>query len=330
MTIKELFDTMSYGPAPEANGEALAWLAKHKQSFGHFIDGAFTAPEAPFATSNPASGAALAQVSQGSPATVDAAVKAAAHAFPKWSRTPGHERAKILYALARLVQKHSRLLAVLETMDNGKPIREARDIDIPLVARHFYYHAGLAQLLASEKPGLAPLGVCAAVIPWNFPLLMLAWKVAPALAAGNTIVLKPAEYTPLTALLFAEITREAGLPKGVLNIVTGDGDTGAALVAHPQVAKVAFTGSTSVGRKIRAATAGQGKALTLELGGKSPYIVFDDADLDSAVEGLVDAIWFNQGQVCCAGSRLLVQEGIADRFHAKLKRRMDGLRLGDP
>jgi aldehyde dehydrogenase (NAD+) len=330
MTIKELFDTMSYGPAPEANGEALAWLAKHKQSFGHFIDGAFTAPEAPFATSNPATGAALAQVSQGSPATVDAAVKAAARAFPKWSRTPGHERAKILYALARLVQKHSRLLAVLETMDNGKPIREARDIDIPLVARHFYYHAGLAQLLASEKPGLAPLGVCAAVIPWNFPLLMLAWKVAPALAAGNTVVLKPAEYTPLTALMFAEITREAGLPKGVLNIVTGDGDTGAALVAHPQVAKVAFTGSTSVGRKIRAATAGQGKALTLELGGKSPYIVFDDADLDSAVEGLVDAIWFNQGQVCCAGSRLLVQEGIADRFHAKLKRRMDGLRLGDP
>ena len=330
MTIKELFDTMSYGPAPEANGEALAWLAKHKQSFGHYIDGAFTAPEAPFATSNPATGAALAQVSQGSPATVDAAVKAAARAFPKWSRTPGHERAKVLYALARLVQKHARLLAVLETMDNGKPIRESRDIDIPLVARHFYYHAGLAQLLASEKPGLAPLGVCAAVIPWNFPLLMLAWKVAPALAAGNTVVLKPAEYTPLTALMFAEITREAGLPKGVLNIVTGDGETGAALVAHPQVAKVAFTGSTSVGRKIREATAGQGKALTLELGGKSPYIVFDDADLDSAVEGLVDAIWFNQGQVCCAGSRLLVQEGIADRFHAKLKRRMDGLRLGDP
>nr|WP_205911817.1 aldehyde dehydrogenase family protein [Rhodobacter sp. SGA-6-6] len=321
---------MSYGPAPEADTEALAWLAKHEGRFGHWIDGRFTAAEDPFETRNPATGAVLAQVSQGSAATVDKAVAAAARAFPKWARTPGHERAKVLYALARLVQKHSRLFAVLETMDNGKPIRESRDIDIPLVARHFYYHAGLAQLLASEKPGMEPLGVCGQVIPWNFPLLMLAWKVAPALAAGNTVVLKPAEYTPLTALLFAEISREAGLPKGVLNIVTGDGDTGAALVAHPGVAKVAFTGSTSVGKRIREATAGQGKALTLELGGKSPYIVFDDADLDSAVEGLVDAIWFNQGQVCCAGSRLLVQEGVADRFHAKLKRRMDGLRIGDP
>jgi aldehyde dehydrogenase (NAD+) len=330
MTIKEIFATMSYGPAPEANAEALAWIARHKGSFGHFIDGAFTTPEAAFATKNPATGEVLAEVSQGSAATIDAAVAAAARAFPKWSRTPGHARAKILYALARLVQKHSRLFAVLETMDNGKPIRESRDIDIPLVARHFYYHAGLAQLLDTERPGMQPLGVCGQVIPWNFPLLMLAWKVAPALAAGNTVVLKPAEYTPLTALLFAEITREAGLPKGVLNIITGDGETGAALVAHPGVAKVAFTGSTSVGKRIREATAGQGKALTLELGGKSPYIVFDDADLDSAVEGLVDAIWFNQGQVCCAGSRLLVQEGIADRFHTKLKRRMDGLRIGDP
>ena len=330
MTIKDIFDAMSYGPAPEANAEALDWLARHKAGFGHFIDGGFTPPEAVFETRNPASGAVLAKVSQGSAATADKAVAAAARAFPKWSRMPGHERAKLLYALARLVQKHSRLLAVLETMDNGKPIRESRDIDIPLVARHFYYHAGLAQLLASEKPGMQPLGVCGQVIPWNFPLLMLAWKVAPALAAGNTVVLKPAEYTPLTALLFAEISREAGLPKGVLNIVTGDGDTGAALVAHPGVAKVAFTGSTSVGKRIREATAGQGKALTLELGGKSPYVVFEDADIDSAVEGLVDAIWFNQGQVCCAGSRLLVQEGIADRFHAKLKRRMDGLRVGDP
>jgi aldehyde dehydrogenase (NAD+) len=228
------------------------------------------------------------------------------------------------------VQKQSRLFAVLETLDNGKPIRESRDIDIPLVARHFYYHAGLAQLLQSEHPDLSPLGVCGAVIPWNFPLLMLAWKVAPALAAGNSVVLKPAEFTPLTALLFAELSAQAGLPPGVLNIVTGDGDTGAALVAHPDVNKIAFTGSTAVGRKIRQATAGTGKALTLELGGKSPYIVFDDADIDSAIEGLVDAIWFNQGQVCCAGSRLLVQEGIADRFHTKLKRRMDGLRLGDP
>jgi aldehyde dehydrogenase (NAD+) len=329
MTIKEVFDSMDYGPAPESSAEAMAWLKKHGV-FGAFIDGAFATPEAPFATKNPATGAVLAQVSQGSAETVDAAVKAAARAFPKWARTSGAQRARVLYALARLVQKHARLFAVLESLDNGKPIRESRDIDVPLVARHFYYHAGLAQLLDSEKPGLAPLGVCGAVIPWNFPLLMLAWKVAPALAAGNTVVLKPAEYTPLTALLFAEISREAGLPKGVLNIVTGDGATGAALVDHPQVAKIAFTGSTEVGRRIRAATAGSGKALTLELGGKSPYIVFDDADLDSAVEGLVDAIWFNQGQVCCAGSRLLVQEGVAGRFHDKLKRRMDGLRLGDP
>jgi aldehyde dehydrogenase (NAD+) len=330
MSIKEIFDAMSYGPAPESSAEALAWIARHKGAFGHWIDGAFTKPEAPFETKNPATGAHLATVSQGSQASVDAAVAAARRAQARWAREPAHARAKVLYALARLVQKHSRLLAVLETLDNGKPIRESRDIDIPLVARHFYYHAGLAQLLPSEYPGLAPLGVCGAVIPWNFPLLMLAWKVAPALAAGNAVVLKPAEYTPLTALLFAELSREAGLPKGLLNIVTGDGATGAALVDHPGVDKIAFTGSTAVGRRIRQATAGTGKALTLELGGKSPYIVFDDADLDSAVEGLVDAIWFNQGQVCCAGSRLLVQEGVADRFHTKLRARMDGLRLGDP
>ena len=330
MTVKEIFDSMSYGPAPESNAEALAWLAKHNSTFGHFIDGRFTSPEGTFATRNPATGAELALVSQGSVDSINTAVKAARRAQRKWAALPAHARAKYLYALARLVQKHARLLAVLETMDNGKPIRESRDIDIPLVARHFYYHAGLAQLLPSELPDQVPLGVCGAVIPWNFPLLMLAWKVAPALAAGNTVVLKPAEYTPLTALLFAEITREAGLPQGVLNIVTGDGETGAALVAHPDVNKIAFTGSTSVGKKIRAATAGTGKALTLELGGKSPYIVFDDADLDSAVEGLVDAIWFNAGQVCCAGSRLLVQEGVAERFHDKLRRRMDGLRIGDP
>ncbi len=330
MTVRDIFDSMAYGPAPESNVEALAWLAKHGNRFGHWIDGAFTKPGQTFATSNPATGKALAEVTQGSGADLDAAIAAARRAQPKWAGLSGHQRAKYLYALARLVQKQSRLLAVLETMDNGKPIREARDIDVPLVARHFYYHAGLAQLLPSEQPGMEPLGVCGAVIPWNFPLLMLAWKVAPALAAGNTVVLKPAEYTPLTALLFAELSREAGLPKGVLNVVTGDGATGAALVAHADVNKIAFTGSTAVGRKIREATAGTGKALTLELGGKSPYIVFDDADLDSAVEGLVDAIWFNQGQVCCAGSRLLVQEGVADRFHDKLKRRMDGLRLGDP
>ncbi|MBP6736248.1 MAG: aldehyde dehydrogenase family protein, partial [Rhodobacteraceae bacterium] len=330
MTIKDIFASMAYGPAPEGNAEALAWIAGHQGRFGHWIDGAFTAPGEGLATKNPATGQVLAEVTEGTAADVAAAVAAAKRAQPKWARLSGHERAKYLYALARLVQKHARLLAVLETMDNGKPIRESRDIDVPLVARHFYYHAGLAQLVEAERPGYGPLGVCGQVTPWNFPLLMLAWKVAPALAAGNTVVLKPAEYTPLTALLFAEISREAGLPKGVLNIVTGHGETGAALVAHPDVAKVAFTGSTEVGRAIRRATAGSGKALTLELGGKSPYIVFDDADLDSAVEGLVDAIWFNQGQVCCAGSRLLVQEGVAARFHDKLKRRMDGLRLGDP
>ena len=328
-TIREIFDSMAYGPAPEGHAEALAWIAGHQGRFGHWINGAFTVPGAVFETRNPATGKVLAEVSQGSGDDVASAVAAARAAQGKWAKAGGAARARVLYALARLVQKHSRLFAVLETLDNGKPIREARDIDIPLVARHFYYHAGLAQLLDNEHPGLSPLGVCGAVIPWNFPLLMLAWKVAPALAAGNTVVLKPAEYTPLTALLFAEISREAGLPKGVLNIVTGDGETGAALVSA-EVDKIAFTGSTSVGRKIRAATAGSGKALTLELGGKSPYIVFDDADIDSAVEGLVDAIWFNGGQVCCAGSRLLVQEGIADRFHAKLKRRMDGLRMGDP
>jgi aldehyde dehydrogenase (NAD+) len=329
MTIKEIFDSMAYGPAPESATEALAWIARHDGTFGHFIDGAFTAPGETFTTSNPATGKPLAQVTQGTPNDIATAVQAARRAQPKWAALPAHKRAQYLYALARLTQKHARLLAVLETLDNGKPIRESRDIDLPLVARHFSYHAGLAQLLPSEHPDLAPLGVCGAIIPWNFPLLMLAWKVAPALAAGNTVVLKPAEYTPLTALLFAEISREAGLPKGVLNIVTGDGTTGAALV-DAEVNKIAFTGSTSVGKRIRAATAGSGKALTLELGGKSPYIVFDDADLDSAVEGLVDAIWFNQGQVCCAGSRLLVQEGVAPRFYAKLKRRMDGLRLGDP
>jgi aldehyde dehydrogenase (NAD+) len=330
MTVRDIFNDMSYGPAPESSAEALAWIAEQGGEFGHWIDGASTPPTATFETRNPATGKVLAHVSQGSSSDIDAAVAAAKRAQPKWARLPGHARAKALYALARLMQKHARLFAVLETLDTGKPIREARDIDIPLVARHFYYHAGLAQLLADEHPDMAPLGVCGAVIPWNFPLLMLSWKIAPALAAGNTVVLKPAEYTPLTALLFARITVEAGLPKGVVNIVTGDGDTGAALVSHPDVNKISFTGSTEVGRKIRQATAGSGKALTLELGGKSPYIVFDDADIDSAVEGLVDAIWFNSGQVCCAGSRLLVQESIADRFYTKLKARMDGLRMGDP
>jgi aldehyde dehydrogenase (NAD+) len=329
-SITDILDTMDYGPAPEGNGHVLDWLVAHADGFGHFIGGAFTKGVAFFDVANPATGEKLARVAQGSAADVDAAVKAARKAYGPWSKLSGHQRARHLYAIARIIQKRERFLSVLETMDNGKPIRESRDIDIPLVARHFYHHAGWAELIADEFPDHRPVGVCGQIIPWNFPLLMLAWKIAPALAAGNTVVLKPAEYTPLTALAFAEICREAGLPPGVVNIVTGDGATGAALVAHPGVDKIAFTGSTEVGRLIRKATAGSGKKLSLELGGKSPFIVHEDADLDAAVEGVVDAIWFNQGQVCCAGSRILVQEGIAPRFLAKLKRRMETLRVGDP
>ncbi|MBR9892349.1 aldehyde dehydrogenase family protein [bacterium] len=329
MSVKEIFESMEYGPAPESAAEALTWLVDQGDRFGHFIDGAFTPPGETFESRNPATGEVLASLTQATQADVDAAVSAARAAQGKWQRLGGPARARHLYAIARLVQKHARLFAVLETLDNGKPIRESRDIDVPLVARHFYHHAGHAQLMESEMPGREALGVCGQIIPWNFPLLMLAWKVAPALAMGNTVVLKPAEWTSLTALLFADICRQAGLPKGVVNIVTGDGRVGEMITAS-EVDKIAFTGSTEVGRKIREATAGSGKALTLELGGKSPYIVFEDADLDSAVEGLVDAIWFNGGQVCCAGSRLLVQEGIAERFHAKLKARMEKLRIGDP
>jgi aldehyde dehydrogenase (NAD+) len=330
MNVRDIFETMDYGPAPEAAGEAEAWLDVHGRRFGLFIGGRFTKPGETFESRNPATGEVLAEVTQATAADIEAAVRAARKAQAGWAKAGGHARARVLYALARLVQKHARLFAVLETMDNGKPIRESRDIDIPLVARHFYFHAGMAQLMEAELPDREAVGVCGQIIPWNFPLLMLAWKVAPALAMGNTVVLKPAEYTSLTALLFASLAREAGVPKGVLNIVTGDGAVGEMIVGHPGIDKIAFTGSTAVGRRIRAATAGAGKRLTLELGGKSPYIVFEDADIDSAVEGLVDAIWFNQGQVCCAGSRLLVQEGIADRFHAKLRARMNGLRVGDP
>ncbi|HEY1679778.1 MAG TPA: aldehyde dehydrogenase family protein, partial [Candidatus Sulfotelmatobacter sp.] len=283
-----------------------------------------------FDTIDPSTGEKLASVAQGSAVDVDTAVQAARKASEKWLALSGHQRARYLYALARLVQKHSRLLAVLETMDNGKPIRESRDIDIPLVARHFYYHAGWAQLLKQEFPEHEACGVVGQIIPWNFPLLMLAWKIAPALATGNTVVLKPAEFTPLTALAFAELCREAELPAGVVNIVTGDGATGEALVKHPGVDKIAFTGSTEVGRAIRGATAASHKKLSLELGGKSPFIIFEDADLDSAVEGLVDGIWFNQGQVCCAGSRLLMQESIAEPLLAKIRDRMSTLRIGPP
>ena len=331
-SVKEILNTMDYGPAPEANGHVLAWLKDHQKGFGHFINGTFqtSAKTELFPVMNPATGEQLASVAQGTSVDVDAAVNAARQAYGPWSKLSGHARAKHLYAIARLIQKRERFLAVLETMDNGKVIRESRDIDIPLVARHFYHHAGWAELLDDEFPDQVSIGVCGQIIPWNFPLLMLSWKIAPALAAGNTVVLKPAEYTPLTALAFAEICHEAGLPAGVVNIVTGDGATGEALVTHPDVNKIAFTGSTEVGRLIRRATAGSGKKLSLELGGKSPFIVHADADLDAAVEGVVDAIWFNQGQTCCAGSRLLLQESIAEKFTAKLQRRMNTLRVGDP
>src|SRR5271166_1922770 len=328
--IKDILRTMDYGPSPESFEHVAAWLERHESGFGLFIDGRFTRASELFDVFNPATGERIAGATQGSAADIDAAVAAARKAQAKWAALSGHERAKHLYALARHVQKRERFLSVLETIDNGKPIRESRDIDIPLVARHFYHHAGWAALIDSEFPGTRPVGVCGQIIPWNFPLLMLAWKIAPALAAGNAVVLKPAEYTPLTALAFAEICVEAGLPAGVVNIVTGDGATGAALVAHQGVDKIAFTGSTEVGRLIREATAGTGKKLSLELGGKSPFIVFDDADLDSAVEGVVDAIWFNSGQVCCAGSRLLAAEGIAHALYAKLRARMVKLRVGDP
>ncbi len=332
MSIAEKFVSMEYGPAPEDPKEAVTWLDRHNRRFGLFIDGTWQSPAAGeyFDTFDPSNGEKLAAVAQGGAADIDAAVKAARKAFVHWRALTPHFRARYLYALARLIQKHSRLLAVLETMDNGKPIRESRDIDIPLVARHFYHHAGWAQLFAQEFPEHEPCGVVGQIIPWNFPLLMLAWKIAPALATGNTVVLKPAEFTPLTALVFAELCQEAGLPAGVVNIVTGDGSTGEALVKHPDVDKIAFTGSTEVGRSIRSATSSSHKRLSLELGGKSPFIIFDDADLDSAVEGLVDGIWFNQGQVCCAGSRLLMQESIADPLIAKIRDRMSSLRIGPP
>ncbi len=332
MNVMEIFETMEYGPAPEAAAPGLTWI-QERSPFSLFINNQWIKPASGqyIDSINPATGKQLAKVAAANSADVDAAVAAARVAFETWGKTPGHIRARYMYAIARHIQKHSRLLAVLESLDNGKPIRETRDIDIPLVARHFYYHAGWAQLMESELPGYQPIGIVGQIIPWNFPLLMLAWKIAPALAMGNTVVLKPARYTSLTALKFAEIVQEIGLPPGVVNVLTGEASqVGEALVRHPDVNKIAFTGSTEVGRSIRRATAGSGKKLSLELGGKSPFIVFDDADLDSVVEGVVDAIWFNQGQVCCAGSRLLVQENIADRLIEKLRVRMEHLRIGDP
>jgi len=332
MSIQDIFNHMEYGQAPEDREVAELWYAGRHNTLMHYIDGEWKEPAGGkyFKTSNPACEEELAKVADGNAEDAGRAVAAAVAAAPAWAALSGHERARYLYAIARQVQKHSRLLAVLESLDNGKPIRESRDIDIPLVARHFYYHAGWAQVMEREMPGFRPLGVVGQIIPWNFPLLMAAWKLAPALAMGNTVVLKPAEYTSSTAVLLAQICDEVGLPDGVFNLLLGDGKAGAALVEHPDVKKIAFTGSTEVGRILRKATAGTGKKLTLELGGKSPFIVYEDSDLDSAVEGLVDAIWFNQGQVCCAGSRLLVQESVADILIEKIKLRMSKLVIGDP
>jgi aldehyde dehydrogenase (NAD+) len=322
-----LFD---YAPAPESRAAA----GDIASTYGHFIDGEFvesTGSEA-LKTVDPSTEEVLAEFAQGTEADVDRAVAAARKAFISWSALPGAERGKYLFRIARIIQERSRELAVLESIDNGKPIKETRDVDLPLVAAHFFYYAGWADKLefAGYGPNPRPVGVAAQVIPWNFPLLMLAWKIAPALATGNTVVLKPAETTPLTALRFAEICRQAGLPKGVVNIITGDGRTGAALTAHPGIDKVAFTGSTEVGRAIARTLAGTTKRLSLELGGKAANIVFDDAPIDQAVEGIVDGIFFNQGHVCCAGSRLLVQESVHDDVMDALKRRMSTLRVGDP
>jgi aldehyde dehydrogenase (NAD+) len=331
MEVRDLFESMDYGPAPESPDRAQEWLNARDRTLQHFIGGEWQPSEsgAYFNSYNPATGKVLAKVADGEEPDVNRAVAAAADALEKWVAIGGHGRARYLYAMARHIQKQSRLFSVLESLDNGKPIRESRDIDIPLVARHFYHHAGWAQVMNRELAGYRPIGVVGQIIPWNFPLLMLAWKVAPALAMGNTVVLKPAEYTSATAVLFAEMCQAIGLPRGVFNLVLGDHKAGAALTHHPEIGKLAFTGSTEVGRILRKATAGTGKKLTLELGGKSPFIVFEDSDLDSVVEGLVDAIWFNQGQVCCAGSRLLVQESVADRLHDKIRKRIAKLVIGD-
>lgn len=319
-----------YAPAPES-----ASIVEIKSEYGLYINGKFQAAKAnkSFETINPATGKPLARVAFASHADVDKAVNSATEAYKKiWSKMPASERGKYLYRIARILQERSREFAVLETMDNGKPIRETRDVDVPLAAGHFFYHAGWADKLDFAGLGDSPKphGVVGQIIPWNFPLLMLAWKVAPALATGNTVVLKPAETTPLTALLFAEVCQQAGLPAGVVNIVTGDGTTGAYLVNHPGIQKIAFTGSTEVGKGIARAIAGSGKALTLELGGKGANIVYEDAAMDEAVEGIISGIFFNQGHVCCAGSRLLVQESVLDEVTTKLKARMELIRVGDP
>ncbi|MGB2517203.1 MAG: aldehyde dehydrogenase family protein, partial [Pseudomonadales bacterium] len=332
MMLMDNFNNLEYSSALESSSEAQAWLAEQNTHFGHFINGSWlqneTADTMP--VTNPANAEQLATIELADASVVDAAVAAAQKALPAWQALGGMGRAKVLYALARSLQKHTRLFAVLETLDNGKPIRESRDADVPLAVRHFYHHAGWAKIQAEEFADYQPVGVVGQIIPWNFPLLMLAWKIAPALAMGNTLVIKPAEQTPLTAMLFAHLCVQAGVPAGVVNIINGAGQAGALLAAHEGVNKVAFTGSTPVGKAIRQATAGQGKKLSLELGGKSAFIVFEDADLDAAVEGIVDAIWFNQGEVCCAGSRLLVQASVEERLIAKLKQRMQTLSYGNP
>ena len=330
MSILKSFDNLEYSEAFESSKEAQEWLEKNSRRFGQLINGQFVSNKDSdlIASLDPSNGELLANIEIANSKQLDSAVSAARKAQPSWENLGGHKRAKVLYALARLIQKHSRLISVLESLDNGKPIRESRDIDIPLAIRHFYYHAGWAQLQEKEFSSYRAIGVVAQIVPWNFPLLMLSWKIAPALAMGNTIVFKAAEQTPLTAMFFAQLCEEAGLPSGVINMINGDGVIGAELAAHKGIDKVAFTGSTAVGRSIRESTAGQGKKLTLELGGKSAFIVFEDADLDAAVEGLVDSIWFNQGEVCCAGSRLLAQAEIADELHQKIKQRIKTLRLG--
>jgi aldehyde dehydrogenase (NAD+) len=332
MKLSKSIEKLEYSQALESDKEANEWLDKNGRRFGQFIGGEFLSDKkaVQIKVSNPSDSSILASIEIADDKTVDLAVSAAAKSQKSWYKSGGHARAKVLYALARLIQKHSRVISVLETLNNGKPIRESRDADIPLAIRHFYYHAGWAQLQESELQGQEPVGVVAQIIPWNFPFLMLAWKIAPAIAMGNSVVLKPAESTPLTAMFLAQLCTEAGVPKGVVNIINGAGNTGAALSAHPDVNKVAFTGSTAVGRAIRKSTAGQSKKLTLELGGKSAFVVFDDADLDSVVEGIVDAIWFNQGEVCCAGSRLLIQASVEDKLIKKIKKRMETLRFGKP
>ena len=332
MTILESFDKLDYSEALESSSEAQKWLEDNGRRFGQFINGKFISQKDAeiIASLDPSNGDLLANIEIASDSQLNTAVKAARQVQSNWQALGGHGRAKVLYALARLIQKNARLIAVLETLDNGKPIRESRDIDIPLAIRHFYHHAGWAQLQEKEFKSYESIGVVAQIVPWNFPLLMLSWKIAPALAMGNTIVFKAAEQTPITAMYFAHLCQQAGIPSGVINMVNGDGVVGASLAAHEGIDKVAFTGSTAVGQSIRKSTAGQGKKLTLELGGKSAFVVFEDADLDAAVEGLVDSIWFNQGEVCCAGSRLLVQAEVAEKLHLKIKARIKQLRLGLP